>query len=510
MSSQVPPIEFANARGARLAYQVFGEGPHDIVSIPPTAQNIELAWERAEIVAMFDRFARFSRFVHFDKRGTGCSDRRSTAVNAIDERVDDLRAVMDAAGVERAHLFVTSEGGPMAILFAAAYPDRVLSLTLNGTFASLAPGNISDEERAAIVERQQAFASLWGTADSPVVDMFAPSLAGNDEFRVWHRRYERNAASQDSLAELLKLSIDVDVREVLPDLDLPVLVMHRTRDRVAPLELGRELAEEIPGAVLIEQDGDDHFNYAGDMHTWMDDFERFVTGSVAPRAVEPIGEVHIVTLGNFAVEVGGVEVPTSAWGSRLARQLCKRLVAARGWPVTRDELFDLLWPDESDARKLGARLSVQLSGVRRVLHGGVVADRQTVRLDLDEVSTDLEDFFEAPTDEAIVANYAGEFLPGDVYDDWTTGARDEARARFTVAARRLARSTLPNEPMRSATLARRLVESDEYDEDAHRLLIEALVAAGEVREAERAHASWHSAFAELGISVPGLREVLGT
>lgn len=506
----VPPIHFADARGARLAYQVFGRGPHDIVAIPPTAQNIELAWERPEITTMFDRFGGFSRYVHFDKRGTGCSDRATTSVNAIDERVDDLRAVMDAAGIERAHLYVASEGGPMAILFAAAYPDRVLSLILHGTGACLAPSDLTAETRDAVVQRSRDFAALWGTQDSPIVEIFAPSLADDDEFRAWHRRYERHSASPESLAELLELSLDVDVGELLPTLDVPTLVIHRTGDRVVPVALGRELADAIPGSSLFEQDGDDHFGYAGDMDGWMDEIERFVTGTVAPRTPGVSGTVRIVTLGRFAVEVGGEEVPTAQWGSRLARQLCKRLVAARGWPVTRDQLFELLWPDEWDTRKLGARLSVQLSGVRRVLRGGVVADRQTVRLDLREVSTDLEDLFTADTDEAVVDAYTGEFLPGDVYDDWTAGIRNEARARFTMAARRLGEASLTSDPTRSIDLARRLVAADGYDGEAHILLVRALVAAGEQREAERAHAAWQASFDELGLPVPDLSDIADT
>lgn len=500
---KVPPIRFAQARGARIAYQDFGNGPATIVSIPPLAQNIEMAWEWPDIRAMLERFGSFSRFIPFDKRGTGVSDRRSQ-VNAIDERVDDLRAVMDAAEVERAHLFAASEGGPMAILFAATYPDRVESLILNGTGAFLLPPGTSDEEIDAIRERQRVFAEQWGTPDSQVVDRFAPSLAWNPEFRAWHQRYERNAATRHSLRELMELSLSMDVREVLPELDVPTLVVHRTGDRAIPVERGRELAEAIPGATLFETAGDDHYSYAGDVGSWMDAVERFVTGSVTTKPPPPPirHRVRILTLGRFAVEVDGEEVPASVWGSRRSRQLCKRLVAARGWPVTRDELIDLLWPDESDMARLSARLSVQLSGVRRVLGGGVIADRETVRLDLGEVSTDLEDFYKADDDAAIVATYHGEFLPEDAYEDWSAGPRAEARMRFGLAARRLASRVAESGDHRRATvLARRLVEADRWDDDAHRLLVTSLVAAGERGEARRAHDAWVAAMAEIGMDV---------
>ena len=304
----------------------------------------------------------------------------------------------------------------------------------------------------------------------------------------------------------------MDVREVLPTLDVPTLVLHRTDDRIVPVEYGREVAAAIPGARIVELTGDDHFAYAGDVDEWMDEFERFVTGSVQPRNDAPVVEhrVRIVTMGRFAVEVDGDDIPASAWGSRRARQLCKRLVAARGWPVTRDELIDMLWPDEADMAKLSARLSVQLSGVRRILGGGVIADRQSVRLDLDEVSTDLEAFHQATDDAAIVAAYTGEFLPEDRYDDWTSGVRDEARSRFVAAARRLAhRSTEAGDHLRAATLARRLIEVDRYDEDAHRHLVDSLTAAGQPGDARRAHESWATGHGRTRHRDPRLPDPLG-
>ncbi len=503
MSDVVPPIRFANVPGARIAYQDFGDGPA-VVSIPPLAQNIEVAWEWEDIASMLRRFARFSRFIPFDKRGTGASD--GAEVNDIDERVDDLRAVMDAAGVERAHLFASSEGGPMAVVFAASYPHRVESLILWGTGPYMAPPDWNADEVAAARRRSEHFADVWGTPESFIVDRFAPSLAHNPEFRVWHQRYERTAASRGSLAQLIELMWHMDVRELLSQIAVPTLVLHRVGDQPIPIAFGRELAAGIPGAEFVELEGDDHFAYAGDQG-WMDIVERWVTGTVAPQPAPPRypTSVRIQTLGRFAVFVDGVEVETGEWGSRLARQICKRLVAARGWPVTRDELFDLFWPDEHDPTKLGPRLSVQLSAVRRVLRGGVVANRESVRLDLGEVSTDLEDLAAATDDAAVVATYHGEFLPEDVYDDWTGPIRDEARARFRSAARRLAaEAAAGGRHHEAAVLARRIVGTDRFDEDAHRRLITSLRAMGEEREAEHAHGVYAAAMAELDVVVPPL------
>ncbi len=498
-----PPIQFAPTQGGRLAYQIFGDGPATVVSIPPLAQNIEIAWERVEIRRMLERFGSFCRYLHFDKRGTGASDRRSR-VPGIDERVEDLRAVMDHAGVGSAHLYVNSEGGPMAILFAATYPDRAESLTLWGSGPAMVPQGLTEEQRNAQIERQEQFIARWGTPNSPVVDRFAPSLAGDQAFRRWHQRYERNSASTESLRDLLRLSLDMDVREILRHLDLPTLVFHRTHDKVVDISLGRELAAGIPGARMIELPGDDHFSYAGEIDPWMTEMERFVTGGVrsvsAPIAPQP--SVRILTLGQFAVEIDGSPVPISAWGSRRARQLCKRLVAARGWPVTRDELFELLWPDEFDRARLGARLSVQLSTVRRILRGGVIADRETVRLNLDEVATDLEEFLDAKDDGAVIASYVGEFLPDDVYEDWTARTRDEARAKFVAATRSAAQHAQDRLAFAEvAEHARSLISLDRYAEDAHRMLVNALRASGDVGEARRAHERWSEAMAELGVRV---------
>ncbi len=502
-----PPIRFAAGRGARIAYQDFGVGGPTVVGVPPLAQNLELAFEIPIKRRMFERFDAMGRWIQFDKRGTGSSDRR-VRMPGIDERVDDLRAVMDAAEVDRAHLFGQSEGGPIAILFAVTYPERVLSLTLFGT-GPRCMRRYTDEELAGAKEILDQLVEDWGTPESMILPAFAPTMADDPELRAWWPRYERNSADRDSVRELLDINLDIDVTEVLDQVAVPTLVLHRVDDPIVPVELGREAAAGIAGAELVELPGIDHFGFAGDMDAWVDEMERFVTGTVAPRATRPApGTPRIETLGRFAVVRDGDEVPVSAWGGRRARTLCKRLVAARGRPVTREELIDLLWPDESDLAKLGARLSVQLSAVRRVLGGGVVADRTTVALDLTEVTTDLETLHAATDDRAVVDAYTGEFLPEDRYDDWTTPGRDEARARFSAAARRLAAAAMDEGRWdEAAALARRLIESDPHGEDGHRLLVVALDGVGADGDARRAHERWVAAAAEVGAVVPAFDEV---
>ena len=236
----------------------------------------------------------------------------------------------------------------------------------------------------------------------------------------------------------------------------------------------------------------------------MDDLERFVAGTVTKRGVDPASRKAMIrTLGRFSVEVDGAEVPTAAWGSRHSRQLCKRIVSARGWPVTRDALYDQLWPNESDRRKLGARLSVQLSAVRRVLGGGIIADRETVALDLDVVHTDLESLLTAEDEQLIVDGFAGEFLPDDLYEDWSTSVRDEARLCFVNAATALAARALEaGESTVAINLTHRILEFDYYNERAHRMLVQALKQNEQPGEARRAHGRWKTAMAELGLEAP--------
>ena len=486
----IPPVRFAESRGARIAFQEWGTGPN-VVAIPPAAQNIEVAWEWPSLRGMFERFGSFCNYVHYDKRGTGSSD-RTIRVPHVDDRVDDLKAVMDAAEIESAHLFAQSEGGVTTLLFAAAYPQRVKSLIMVGSCARLFQAELTSEQRAEQIAVRELFAAASGTPDSLGVPIFAPSQLDNEEFTSWFQRYERLSAGQDSLRDLLIQMIDMDATDVVADIDAPMLVLHREGDQVMPIELGRELAELARDATLVELEGSDHFAFLGDVESWMEPMERWVTGTVQDRPAEPSPTTaHVTTLGRFAVTVDGEDVPASDWGSRRARTLLKRLVVARGWPVTRDELFDLLWPDEADRNKLGARLSVQLSHVRRILGGGVIADRDTIALDRSRVSTDLDAALSTDDEAERIDLIAGEFLPDDRYDDWTAPMREQIRSTLAAALRRrldeldAAGDGAPGTDERVA-VARRLVEVDEYDPASHHVLIDELEAAGDATGAQHA------------------------
>ena len=496
------PIRFARVDGIAIAYQTWGDGPVDVVAVPPLAQNVELAWERPEYQAFFARMGGFARMLHFDKRGTGASD-RSARLPTVDQRVEDLVAVMDAAGFERAHVLGLSEGGPVAIALAATYPERVETLALFGSGARII-GDETREERDARRDAEAYFHRTWGTEESVTLDVFGPSVAGDPSYRSWEPRYERQSATPAALAELLDMVEAIDVRPLLGAISVPTLILHRRDDRVVSIAQARETAALLPSARLVELEGADHFVHVGDVDSWVDHYERFVAGTVRPRdRVRRDRDVRISTMGGFRVSVDGEPVSASAWGSRQARLVCKRLAVAVDQPVARDELADLLWPDELDPAKRSARLSVVLSNIRRVLGGGLVADRDAVRLDLDAVDLDLAAVHRAMAagdDAALAAAHTGPVLPEDAYEDWAIAARERIASAVVSARRRLAGDADAGERWDEVREhARAVLELDAFDERAHELLVRSLLAAGRRGEAQVAVDRYRERMTELGV-----------
>ena len=496
------PIRFARVDGAAIAYQTWGSGPARMVAVPPLAQNVELTWERPEYQRFFERLGRFAEVLHFDKRGTGASD-RTERMPTIDQRVEDLVAVMDAAGFDRAHLVGLSEGGPVAIALAATYPERVESLTLMAAGARTVPDD-EGPERERRLAGVRFFQERWGTDESVTLDAFAPSIADDASYRAWQPRYERQSATPAALAELLEMVEAIDVRPLLPSVTVPALVLHRRDDPIVDIARAREAAALLPDARLVELDGRDHFMHIGDVDAWVDHLERFVVGSVsAPPRPAGAKDVRIQTLGGFRVCVDGAPVPAGAWGSRQARLVCKRLAVAVDRPVPRDELVELLWPDELDPARTGARLSVVLSNIRRVLGGGIVADRDAVRLDLDAVHVDLADLasaIAAGDDAAVVRCATGPLLPEDPYEDWAGAARGRIDAAVASARRRLAGAAAAEGRWDEAVdHAHAMLAVDGFDERAHELLVGALRSAGRHGEAAVAADRYRAAMADLGV-----------
>lgn len=247
---KAPETRYARSGDVRIAYQVVGDGPPDLVFVPGFVSNIELFWDIPAWARFFSRLSAFSRLIMFDKRGTGLSD-RDVGIATLEERMDDVRAVMDAVESERAALFGFSEGGAMSVLFAATYPRRVQSVVLCNSFARSSVFLDDDVFNARLASIDRA----WGSGEYLLRLM--PEWASEADKRG-AARLERQSASPSAVIALLQMNRKIDVRHVLPTVRLPTLVMHRARDSNVTIEAGRLLADGIPGAQFVELPGSSH------------------------------------------------------------------------------------------------------------------------------------------------------------------------------------------------------------------------------------------------------------
>ena len=277
LNQMIPETQYTWSDDVSIAYQVFGEGPPDLVVVPGWLSNLDLFWEEPSFVRLFQGFASFSRVLLFDKRGSGLSD-PTTDSPTLEERMDDVRAVMDAVGSESATLFGYSEGGPMCALFAATYPDRTQGLVMNGSYArrrwaeDYAIG-ISDED---IQQFFDVLPQAWG---GPVwLETIAPSVAQDPKFRNWWAKFLRGSGSLKTATEISRMGYDIDIRHLLPSIHVPTLILHATRDRATGVENGRYLASNIPGARLVELDSDDHLPAVSCPEQIVAEVRRLVTG----------------------------------------------------------------------------------------------------------------------------------------------------------------------------------------------------------------------------------------
>jgi class 3 adenylate cyclase len=317
----IPEIQYTRSGDVHIAYQTWGEGP-PLVGIPPFAQNIEALWSDPSGLypGFLRQFGSFATVTHFDKRGTGLSDR--VGGFGVEERMDDLRAVMDAAGYERAFVGGISEGGPMAMLFAATYPERTEGLLLYGTFARIlgGPDNPRGSPPEFAAQVQDAVIQGWGTTDSVLIPLWMPSMFDDEAFCRWVSTYERSSASPGAIADIFRFINEIDVRAALPAIQCPTLVVHRTGDLVCPVDLGRELAEKITNARFVELPGDDHVPWVGDGDAILAEFGEFMTGQ--RHRHEPAPDRVLATV-LFTDIVGSTERAT-AMGDDAWRRLLDR------------------------------------------------------------------------------------------------------------------------------------------------------------------------------------------
>lgn len=279
----LPVTRYAKSRDVHIAYQVFGDGPVNLVLAPPFVSNIENYWDEPDFSRWLLRLASYARIVMLDKRGTGMSD-RVTELPGLDERMDDVRAALDAAGMDQAALLGISEGGPLTALFAATYPDRCRALVLYGTFARFASWLPTPEALAAFLGYID---EAWGSGGS--LPLFAPSRQHDPAFQRWWGRFERLGASPAAAIALMRMNSQIDISDIVSTIRVPTLVIHRTEDVTIDVEGGRFLAEHIPGARYVELPGTDHIPFVGENGMEIADLiGEFLTGSRAPIAADTV------------------------------------------------------------------------------------------------------------------------------------------------------------------------------------------------------------------------------
>jgi class 3 adenylate cyclase len=281
-----PATRYAKSGDVNVAYQVVGEGPLDLVYVPGWVSHLDLNWEEPGPGRFLERLASFSRLILFDKRGTGLSDRVSpNELPTLEQRMDDVRAVMDAAGSEQASLFGASEGGPMCALFAATYPERVRSLVMYGSYARGFPDGdypwattrwaTTPEDLEAMLDVVE---ETWGEPNE-LLGFWGPSIAEHERYKRWWSRYLRMSASPAAAVTLSRMNHQVDIRHVLPAIQAPTLLVHRAQDSLVLAEGSRYMAERIPDARFVELPGEDHLWFFGDQDALLDEVEQFLTGT---------------------------------------------------------------------------------------------------------------------------------------------------------------------------------------------------------------------------------------
>ncbi|HXG77627.1 MAG TPA: alpha/beta fold hydrolase [Gaiellaceae bacterium] len=307
------PVRYARSGDVNIAYQVTGDGPFDLVLVPGFFSHLEIDWEHPVHARFLERLGSFARLIRFDKRGTGLSD-RGVGLPDFETRMDDVRAVMDAAGSERAALFGYSEGGPMSVLFAATYPERTRALVLYGTYAKRRDPD-ADYPWAPSWEARQATAAdlerTWGEN----FDCSTLMPGADPAMEAWFQRRGRASLSPSGARDLILMNSVADVRDVLPSVQCPTLVLHRTNDLDSRVEEGRYIAEHIPGARFVELPGEMHVPWI-DMDPIVDEVEEFLTGTrPAPATSRVLATILFTDLVGSTEHVR--ELGDAGWSSLL-------------------------------------------------------------------------------------------------------------------------------------------------------------------------------------------------
>jgi pimeloyl-ACP methyl ester carboxylesterase/DNA-binding winged helix-turn-helix (wHTH) protein/class 3 adenylate cyclase len=391
LPEHTPETQYVQNGDVNIAYQTIGDGDLDIVFVMGWVSHLEYFWKEPHFAAFLNRLASFSRLILFDKRGTGLSDRVPiNELPTLEQRMEDVHAVMDAVGSERAVLIGVSEGGPMCSLFAATYPEKTTALVMIGTYAKRIkdedyPWGVSADDREAFFELMKRD---WG---KPVgIEERAPTLANDEDFRNWWATYLRMGASPGAAVALTKMNAEIDVRNVLPTVRVPTLVIHREGDLCLKVEEGRFVASQIPACKYVELGGIDHLPFVGEQTEILDEIEEFLTGmrqsEEYDRVLATVMSVKIVNPQEQAREITNWEDFIERSGVYVRRQI----ELFKGREVSFDEngllaVFDgparaircALAINES-ARRLSLRVKTGLHTgeceVRGEKYGGVAVD----------------------------------------------------------------------------------------------------------------------------------------
>ncbi|MCA1841541.1 MAG: adenylate/guanylate cyclase domain-containing protein [Actinobacteria bacterium] len=283
-----PDVRYVTSEGVNIAYQTYGAGPNDLVIVSGFISHLDLAWDNPKFREMMQTLSRFARVILFDKRGVGLSDPVPTAPT-LEQRMQDVLAVLDAAESKKTVLFGLSEGAMMAALFAATYPERTQALVLYGgmarsTWAEDYPWGVPADE--LLRSNEELIAPFWG--QGATIEMFSPSLADDPEAVKFYARLERQSASPQMAGQIYQMFLDLDIRDVLPSVHVPTLVMHRRGDRVVNVRAGRHLAQSIALSRYVEFEGTDHNMMGGDSTAILQELEEFVTGVRPAEVVDRI------------------------------------------------------------------------------------------------------------------------------------------------------------------------------------------------------------------------------
>lgn len=368
-----PETHYTLSDGVNIAYQVVGDGPIDLVLVPGWVSNIEIFWEEPRMNRFLRGLAGFARLILFDKRGTGLSD-RVTETPMLEERMADVRAVMDAVGSERAALVGYSEGGPMSALFAATYPERTIGLVMIGSYArrSRASDYPFGPEPSAHEKFIESLATTWPS--DALLELRAPSVVGDERFMQWWTRYLRMSASPGAAVAMTRANNEIDIRHVLPTIQVPTLVVHARGDRTVEIGAGRYIAENIPGAKFVEIDSDDHLPWLVGAEDILQSVQEFLTGSrpktVSDRVLSTIMFTDIVGSTQIAAKRGDRD-----WGdlreahNSLVRQ---ELAAYSGKEInTTGDGFVMAFDGPARAVRCAEALGEAVSGIGIDIRAGI-------------------------------------------------------------------------------------------------------------------------------------------